>query len=100
MMMRGYLVDRIDEDLDRYSQPLADTAHAPILAAAGRDTVTRQPTFIPPSPYYVLVTPLDDAVGSFGLVYPQVRASPPDLQRVEPDDERLGEPFTVQARDQ
>ena len=100
MMMRGYLVDRIDEDLGNYSQPLADNAYAAILVAAGQGTATRQPPVIPPSPYYVLVTPADDGVGSFELVYLPVRSSLPDLPRIEPGDERLGQPYTVQAREE
>ena len=95
MMMRGYLVDRIDEDLVNYSQPLADNAYAAIRVAAGQGTLARPQPLIPPSPYYVLVSPADPGVRSFALVYPQVQTAPPDLQRLDPDDERLGEPFTL-----
>jgi two-component system, OmpR family, sensor kinase len=98
-MMRGYLIDRIDEDLTNYSQPLADTAYEAIAAAAGQGPGVRRQPLIPPSPYYVLVTPAAEGVGSFAMIYPQVRSSLPDLQRVEVGDARLGEPFTVQARE-
>ncbi|QFG69425.1 sensor histidine kinase [Ornithinimicrobium pratense] len=107
MMMRGYLVDRIDEDLINYSQPLADDAYTAILATAGRSTLNRlQPLIppspyyvIPPSPYYVLVTPADNSAPPIALIYPQVQSVPPDLQRIEPGDQRLGEPFTAPAGD-
>lgn len=98
-LMRGYLVDRIDEELTNYSQPLADTAYEAIAAAAGQGPAVRRPPLIPPSPYYVLVTPAAEGAGSFAMIYPQVRSSLPDLQRVEVGDDRLGEPFTVQARE-
>ena len=98
MLMRGYLVERIDEDLVNYSQPLAERAYAAILLTYGQGTLRGQ-SLIPPSDYYVLVTPADERISPIPLSTPLVRSVPPDLQRIEPGDERLGEVFTAPAGD-
>ena len=97
MMLRGYLLQRSDADLQAYIEPLAQSTISQILEqATGEEVAGRRQIFVPPNPYFVLFTPAGETARATALVFPpQQLESRPDLGRIGTDDPRLGEPFTV-----
>ncbi|KUG56778.1 hypothetical protein AVL62_11595 [Serinicoccus chungangensis] len=93
-MLRGYLVDRVDTDLETYITPLAERVSAQLLEDATGRQDTSAELWLPPNSYYILLTPLDDAAPPVSLASRGMDDTP-DLSRVAIDDGRLGEPFTV-----
>ncbi|PZU43371.1 MAG: sensor histidine kinase [Arsenicicoccus sp.] len=93
-MLRGYLVDRVDTDLETYISPLAERVSAQLLEEATGQQDTSAELWLPPNSYYILVTPLDDEARPVSLTSRGMNDTP-DLTRVALDDERLGETFTV-----
>lgn len=98
MQLRTYLVERADADLSAYIEPLARSAFTQVEEQAAGLPPSEQQVFVPPNPYYVLVTPADDSVPAIALPTQQIN-NPPDLGRLETDDPRLGTPFTVKSTD-
>ncbi|MFB9732867.1 sensor histidine kinase [Ornithinimicrobium kibberense] len=102
MMLRGYLVDRADADLGAYIEPLAQRTYSQIVEeATGEQVDLEQQTFVPPNPYVVVFTPADpDAPAQTRVFQPRrLEVSMPALDRVDVDDSRLGEHFTVRGED-
>ena len=102
MMLRGYLVDRADADLGAYIEPLAQRTYSQIVEeATGEQVGLEQQTFVPPNPYVVVFTPPDpDGPAQTRVFQPRrLEVSMPALDRVDVDDTRLGEHFTVQGED-
>lgn len=95
-MLRGYLIDRADADLSAYIAPLAERSYSQIIQ--GRNELEQQ-VFVPPNPYYVILTPANPALPPQDLVFQRLQVSRPDLQRIEVDDPRLGRHFTVRGED-
>ena len=98
MMLRGYLVERTDADLEAYIQPLGRSAYSQILEEATGRSTQRQ-AFVPPNPYFILFTPDEHDLSPQSFVFEQPRPSPPDLDHIAPDDPRIGTPFTVRGED-
>ena len=102
MMLRGYLVDRADADLGAYIEPLAQRTYSQIVEeATGEQVGLEQQTFVPPNPYVVVFTPADpDGPAQTRVFQPRrLEVSMPALDRVDVNDARLGEHFTVQGED-
>lgn len=97
-MLRGYLVDRTDEELTAYIEPLAQQAVDQIIEDSSGETVTRRQVFDPPNPYYLLFTPAGTGLSPQALPTGPIE-DPPDLGRIEIDDDRLGHPFTASSAD-
>ena len=89
-LLRDYLTDRTDTDLQAYIRPLAQQAYSDIGGQQSADVVT-------PNPYYLMITYPN------GVTYqtPPVGGDQiPDIGEVPIDDERIGEgPFTVSSQD-
>ena len=99
MMLRGFLLDRTDADLEAYIEPLAVTALSQMIEEATGQPALEQRTFVPPNPYFVIYTPPDKRAAPTPFVLPSLsEISRPALERVDDDDRRLGTPFTVEAR--
>ncbi len=96
-MLRGYLVERADDDLRAYIAPLAQRTVSQIIQ--GTDATLEQQVFVPPNPYYVIFTDANPALPARDLVFQQLEVSRPDLDRIEVDDPRLGRAFTVEGED-
>ena len=92
MFLRGYLTDRLDEDLRQDIIPLGVSAYSRSVeggafVAAGV-----------PNSYYVVITPRAADSTPFPYVTTATDPDHPDLGRVEFDDPTIGrDPFTVQA---
>lgn len=86
-LLRDYLTDRTDTDLQAYIRPLAQQAVFDIGGQQSPDVVT-------PSPYYLMIT---SPSGRTYQTPPVVGDQIPDIGTVPIDDERIGEPFTVQS---
>src|SRR5690606_1768744 len=87
-LLRDYLTDRTDEDLEQYIQPLAQQASARIV---GGSLTTN--SFIAPNPYYLRITGADGSTYEFSALG---RDQGPALGTVRLDDPRIGTgPFTV-----
>ncbi|SOC56001.1 sensor histidine kinase [Ornithinimicrobium cerasi] len=101
MMLRGYLLERSDDDLDAYITPLARQAYSQMVEeSTGQPFTLPRQTFVPPNPYYVVYTPVEDDVAPTPFVVPtRPEISAPELGRIGEGDPRLGVPFTVEARD-
>lgn len=93
-MLRGYLVDRVDTDLETYIRPLAERVSAQLLEDATGRQDTSAELWLPPNSYYILLTPLDESAPPVSLASRGMDDTPA-LRRVGIDDDRLGEPFTV-----
>lgn len=100
-MLRGYLVDRVDADLNAYLEPLARSTVTQLLGRSADPSALEQQTFVPPNQYYVIFTPVDAALPARDLIFPfqQLTMTRPDVDRFAVDDPRLGVPFTVDAED-
>ncbi|GAA1164412.1 HAMP domain-containing sensor histidine kinase [Ornithinimicrobium humiphilum] len=94
-MLRSYLVDRADDDLQAYLEPLAASTVTQLLGRSGQE----QPVFIPPNNYYIVFLPAYDTLPARDLVLPyqQITQSRPDVDREAVDAQPLREPFTVDA---
>jgi two-component system OmpR family sensor kinase len=101
MMMRSYLVERTDADLRVYIEPLAQRAASQLLeGATGQRYELEQQVFVPPNPYYVLLSPADTTQAAQELVFPpRTDVNPPALDAVHVDDPRIGRPYTVRSDD-
>jgi two-component system OmpR family sensor kinase len=101
MMLRGYLLQRTDRELDLYLEPLGRIAYSQMLEdRTGQPYALERQIFQPPTSYYVIYTPAASGDPATPFVVPtRPDISPPDLQRVSPYDPRLGTPFTVEARE-
>lgn len=100
-MLRSYLVERVDADLDAYIRPLARSTVTQLLGGSD-EAEQERPIFVPPNQYYIIFTPVDEALPARDLVfsYQELKQSRPDLDRVSVDDPRLGKkPFTVDAEE-
>ncbi|ANS80152.1 Osmosensitive K+ channel histidine kinase KdpD [Serinicoccus hydrothermalis] len=93
-MLRGYLVDRVDADLETYINPLAQRVSAQLLEEATGQQSTSAELWLPPNSYYILYTPNDPSARTVPLASRGMQDTP-DLHRVTTHDERLGTPFTV-----
>ena len=91
-LLRDYLTDRTDEDLEQYIQPLAQQAYSRIV---GGSLTTN--SFIAPNPYYLRITGADGSTYEFSALG---RDQGPALGTVRLDDPRIGTgPFTVTSED-
>ncbi|GGK82926.1 sensor histidine kinase [Ornithinimicrobium pekingense] len=99
-MLRGYLVDRVDGDLEAYADPLARSTVTQLLGPNDESVLERR-VFVPPNPYYVIFTPVGEELPARDLVFPfqRLEQSRPDLDRIPVDDPRIGSNFTVDAED-
>nr|WP_306271173.1 HAMP domain-containing sensor histidine kinase [Ornithinimicrobium sp. HY1793] len=89
-LLRDYLTDRTDTDLQAYIKPLAQQAVFDIGGQQSPDVVT-------PSPYYLMITSPD---GRSYQTPPVGGDQIPDIGTVGIGDERIGEgPFTVPSQD-
>nr|WP_306237857.1 HAMP domain-containing sensor histidine kinase [Ornithinimicrobium sp. HY1745] len=89
-LLRDYLTDRTDNDLDAYITPLTQQAWSQ-LGGQSSDAV------VPPNPYYLRITTADGSAVQFTAMD---RKQIPDIGTVPMDDERLGEgPFTASSQD-
>ncbi|WP_134774073.1 sensor histidine kinase [Ornithinimicrobium flavum] len=97
MMMRGYLVNRADEDLTAYLQPLAQRALSQIDAETTGQPSPSSALLVPPNiPYFVVVTPADGGAARPFLTR-DTDLSLPALASMPMDDPRIGAPFTVRS---
>ncbi|OLT44920.1 hypothetical protein BJF86_10820 [Serinicoccus sp. CNJ-927] len=93
-MLRGYLVDRVDADLETYIDPLAERVSAQLLEDATGQQSSSAELWLPPNSYYILLTPGERSSRTITLASRGMDDTP-DLRRVDLDDDRLGTPFTV-----
>ena len=93
-MLRGYLVDRVDADLETYIDPLAERVSAQLLEDATGQQSSSAELWLPPNSYYILLTPSERSSRTITLASRGMDDTP-DLRRVDLDDDRLGTPFTV-----
>jgi two-component system OmpR family sensor kinase len=99
MMLRGYLLDRSDADLEAYITPLARQAYSQMMEETDQPFTLPSQTFVPPNSYFVVLTPAEPGREPIPFVVPTgPEISAPDLGRVAEDDPRLGVPFTIEAR--
>ncbi|WP_237565567.1 sensor histidine kinase [Ornithinimicrobium cavernae] len=88
-LLRDYLTDRTDSELEAYIEPLALSALDGLRGQSSGGA--------PPSPYYLLITA---ANGTTFQVSAHGRDQVPDFGRVPMDDPRIGQgPFTVESLD-
>lgn len=89
-LLREYLTDRTDNDLQAYITPLTQQAWSQ-LGGRPSDAV------VPPNPYYLRITSADGSAVQFTAMD---RDQIPDIGTVPMDDERIGEgPFTASSQD-
>ena len=89
-LLRDYLTTRTDNDLKQYITPVAQAAYSSIVGGT-----TSRDTFIPPNPYYVLITGADGTTYTFS---DPKRDDVPALGKVPVDDPRIGpDPFTIES---
>ena len=99
MMLRGYLVERADEDLTAYLQPLAQRALSQIDAETTGQPARSSALVVPPNvPYFVVVTPADGSAPRPFLTR-DTDLSLPALVAMPMDDPRIGSPLTVRSSD-
>lgn len=99
MMLRGYLVDRADDDLQAYLEPLAQQAMTQIEAEVTGQRPSSPALLAPPTiPYYIVVTPADGSPAR-RFVTRETSLSLPALTSVSMEDARIGSPFTVPSVD-
>lgn len=90
-LLRDYLTERTDADLEAYIEPLAEQTYRRLGGEPQTDAME------PPIPYYLVIT----TPSGTPLPYPQYarEASVPDIGAVPIDDERIGQgPFTVDSQ--
>ncbi len=92
MLLRGYLLDRTDTELQQASDPLAQAAYVQFVT----DRPTSVERFVAPNAYTIRIS----AAGgqdSFFFTDPPNEQDRPDLPDLAPEDPRVrsGEPFTV-----
>lgn len=96
-MLRDYMIDRVDADLDSYIAPLGQTAYDQLTGARGQPFVPDE--LIPQNqPYYVLVTHRYTP-HAFEFQFPEPSERKPALDPVAWDDPLIGQPFTVAGSD-
>jgi len=94
MLLRGYLTQRMDADLQQYIEPLGRQAYQ--QAVEGEPFATRT---VPPNNYYVVLTLQAEDSTPFPFVTEATNMDHPDLGRVELDDPSLARgPFTAESQ--
>ncbi len=96
MLLRGYLTDRVDADLNQYISTRGQSATANFLRDSLESPSSDGRT--PPSSYYVFFTPVESDRDVRVLVMPSDEGVGPDLGRPGGDTGRAGdEPVSLEA---